>query len=322
MDDLKNRVEDMLNSPVGCEFVLSVAESGLTPEEVGSPLNGFWLAAESVKIMDIHRGDHAEMIAGALDQGKSLRPLARAILEHPATAWWFDSPDLDHQIWIAHEGTFPITAKWECPSTPPERWERYAQKPRGLQYTSTLVDGLTSLFVAYDNRSGDLGFWPTPLPCWELRVLSNVKIYGIRGAGSWHELCLRYPAKGPGSQGEQDGRLTPDWGAVAADWDGVHLSFGGLLTAEQVGNESPEGWSMLTSWDAEHTYWLGSVATMSERLPDHDRNYEQTKRPDHLTPGDPTPGRQFHALLASEDDLNKMDSLDSLPEHFRDHPHR
>ncbi len=47
MDDLKNRVEDMLNSPVGCEFVLSVVESGLTPEEVGSPLNSFWLAAES-----------------------------------------------------------------------------------------------------------------------------------------------------------------------------------------------------------------------------------------------------------------------------------
>ena len=87
MDDLKNRVEDMPNSPVGCEFVLSVAESGLTPKEVGDPLNSFWLAAESVKIMDIHGGDHAEMIAGALDQGKSLRPLARAILEHPAAAW-------------------------------------------------------------------------------------------------------------------------------------------------------------------------------------------------------------------------------------------
>ena len=251
-----------------------------------------------------------------------MRPLARAILEHPATAWWFDSPDLDHQIWIAHEGTFPITAKWESPSTPPGGWERYAQKPRGLQYTSTLVDGLTSLFVAYDNRSGDLAFWPTPLPCWELRILSHVKIYEIDGPGAWHELCLKYPAERTSSQGKADGQLTPDWGAVAADWDAVHLSLGALLTAEQVRNESPEGWSMLTFWEAEHTYWLRGVTTVSERLPDHDRDFEQTKRPDHLMPGDPAPGRQFGALLMSEGDLNNMDSRDSLRKHFLNHPHR
>ena len=63
MDDQKNRVEDMLNSPVGCDFLLAVEESGLTPKEVGEPLNSFWLAAESVKIMDIHGADHDEMIA-------------------------------------------------------------------------------------------------------------------------------------------------------------------------------------------------------------------------------------------------------------------
>ena len=47
MDDLKNRVEGILNSPIGCDFLLSVEESGLTPKEVGDPLNSFWLAAES-----------------------------------------------------------------------------------------------------------------------------------------------------------------------------------------------------------------------------------------------------------------------------------
>ena len=48
------------------------------------------------------------------------------------------------------------------------------------------------------------------------------------GAEDWHQLCVRYPAK------RRDGGLTVNWGSAARDWDGVHLSLGGLLSGEQA----------------------------------------------------------------------------------------
>jgi hypothetical protein len=70
----------------------------------------------------------------------------------------------------------------------------------------------------------------------------------------------------------------PDWGAAAEDWDGVHMSFGGLLSSEQARYESPEGWSMHNWWHTECTYWLRSLATNARRLPNH----EQTQGSEYL----------------------------------------
>lgn len=57
-------------------------------------------------------------------------------------------------------------------------------------------------------------------------------------------------------------------GAVAEEWDGVHLSIGGLLTAEQNRYESSAGWTMLSFWHAEQTFWLRALKTETERQPD------------------------------------------------------
>ena len=269
----------------------------------------FWLSAQCVDLLDMHSGVHDEVAAGALKRGRELGAFPKTILEHPATGWWFDHLDLLHQVWIGHEGKLPITSAWDKPGSPPDGGEVYAQKPTGLQYTSTLAGGLTSLFVAYDNRTCDLIAWPTPLPCWELQIQSDVKVYEIQGPEDWHELCLRYPAAGTNAQGRNDGRLTPDWGAAATDWNAVHLSFGGLLTSLQVKNESAEGWSMLTFQDAETTYWLNNVTSIARRLPDHDRNSKMGNRPDNLVLADPTPGRRFGALLVRGEYAKELEEL-------------
>ena len=69
----------------------------------------------------------------------------------------------------------------------------------------------------------------------------------------------------------------PNWGAVAEEWDGVHLSFGGLLTTEQNRHESISrwkyGWAMLDAWHAEQTYWLRPLKTESERQPDFEKRH-------------------------------------------------
>ena len=75
--------------------------------------------------------------------------------------------------------------------------------------------------------------------CWELKMALDLKVYEVHDAGAWHQLCLWYPAR------RSDGGLTVNWGAAANDWDGVHLSFGGLLSCEQARSESAEGRSLL-----------------------------------------------------------------------------
>ena len=144
--------------------------------------------------------------------------------------------DLRAQTWISIHGSLdrfvygtpPDTMGWHQPENPPGGWERYAQKPRGNQTTSTLYGPyLTSKLLAYDQRVGD-HLCQFPLAWWSVRFLEDVRVFEIHGPSDWHDLCLSYP-----SRHTEDDRLVPNWGAVSEEWDGVHLSLGGLLTAGQ-----------------------------------------------------------------------------------------
>ena len=100
-----------------------------------------------------------------------------------------------------------------------------------------------------------------------------------------HELCARYPSRGngrgrylrlfpvkriaPNADMDERSFLTVDWEAAAKDWDGVHLTFGGLLTSDSVRVASSAGWSMLMFWDLEQTLWLRWAFNAVERMPDY-----------------------------------------------------
>lgn len=304
MNETEKRVEQLLDCPLGCVFLLAVDASNLAPEAATAPENCLRLAAACVDVISPWMDGHAEALVEALELGSQLKGLARSILEHPGSVWWFEPPDLDRQLWIYHppdlsyvswlspDGAPPDTASWSRPATPPGRWERYAQKPIGNQQTSTLFGGLSSELMAYDEGAGDY-MCHFPLECWELRIQQDVRIYEVRGPDSWHELCVRYPAID-----QDDGRLVPDWGAAAADWDGVHMSFGGLLSCEQARYESPEGWSMHNWWHSEGTYWLRSISATSQRLPNHERS----QGPAYLNPPMLEANKIGRFLLVRRDD--------------------
>ena len=276
MTDIDTRVEALLNSLVGCEFLVTLVESGIPPEDLADPKVSLWLAALSADSVNRFNADH-DLIAAELPALARERAVqARAVIEHPGTAWWFDDIDLDAQAWVSIHwttpplrfiyGTPPDTMGWQRPRNPSSGWERYAQKPFSNQTTSTLYGPhLTSKLVGYDERVGDY-MCEFPLAWWSMRFLEEVRVFEIHGPSDWHDLCVRYPAKGT-----EDSRLVPNWGAVAEEWDGVHLSFGGLLTAEQNRYESAAGWTMLDSWHAEQTYWLRAQKTETERQPDFHR---------------------------------------------------
>lgn len=273
MTNTDTRVEDLLNSLVGCGFLVKLSESGLSPEVLADPMVSLGLAAVSAESVNIHRSDHKLIAAELPALAREKAAHARAVMEHPGTAWWFNDIDLNAQTWLSIHGTPdkfiygtpPDTEGWQRPKNPSSRWERYAQKPLGNQITSTLYGPhLTSKLVGYAERVGDY-MSEFPLAWWSMRLLEEVRVFEIHGPSDWHNLCDRYPVK------DRQGRLVPNWGAVAEDWDGVHLSLGGLLITEQNRYESPSGWTMLDFWHAEQTYWLRALKTETERQPDFDR---------------------------------------------------
>ena len=264
MAKLEQRVEDILSSPFGCAFFANAGEFGYLPEDLANPAVSMPLVAEAVDYVERWNADHEEAVETVLGLASMLRPLVEAALAHDGTAWWYEPLAPERQVWVAHEGEIPDPTQWKRPDSPPSRWERYAQKPLGLQYTTTLHLGYASLLIAYENRAGDL--WPQswPLQCWGMRMPADVKVYELNGPEDWHRLCVAYPA-----HDFEDGRLVPDWGAASADWDGVHLSLGGLLSCEQNRRESAEGWSMHEFWHAETTHWLRALDVQCERMPDY-----------------------------------------------------
>ena len=275
MTNIDARAEALVKSLVGGDFLVTLVESGLSPEYLADPKASLWLAGSSANSVERFRANHHLIAADLPALAREKSSEARAVLEHPGTAWWFDDIDLDAQAWVSIDwtspplkfiyGTPPDTMAWQRPRNPSGRWERYAQKPLYGNSTSTLYGPhLTSELVGLHDRVGDY-MCEFPLAWWTMRFMEEVRVFEVHGPADWHDLCVRYPAKGT-----EDDRLVPNWGAVSEEWDGVHLSLGGLLTAEQNRYESAAGWTMLDSWHAEQTYWLRALKTETERQPDFD----------------------------------------------------
>ena len=289
MNILEKRVEEILASPMGCAFFASARDWGYVPEDLANPAVCLPIAAEAVDLVERWLPDHEEVVAEMLGLAQVIRPLVEATLAYDGTAWWYEPPDLERQVWVAHEGETPDPTQWKQPKSPPSRWECYAQKPDSLQYTSTSYDGYVSLLIAYENHAGDHWAQSWPLQCWLMRMPADVKIYELNGPEDWHRLCVAYPA-----HDFEDGRLVPDWGAASGDWDGVHLSLGGLLSCDQRRVESAEGWSMHEFWHVEQTFWLRALDATYERMPDYhggeERPAASSERQQTFPPYEPREG--------------------------------
>jgi hypothetical protein len=151
-----------------------------------------------------------------------------------------------------------------------------------------------------------------PLAIWRLQAEPAGRVYEIHSPRDWLALVQRYPVDAsdwaerssswelsaqsfPG--GELAGDLLavphqtaarrgwrrvlmPDWPAVAADWDAVHLSWLGLVTTEGRAVDVGDGdVTILRNWCSERTTWLSPrldvVAEIIRQPADEGRNYPQ-----------------------------------------------
>ena len=298
--EIEERVEDLLRSPLGCAFLAIIDESSIHPAVAAVPEISMHAAALAVDETYIWSAIHEEIMEYLPQQRERLKGLARAILQDPKTDWWFAPLAPGDQCWASRDNTPPDSSSFGAvsPETSLSRNERWAQRiyHSGL-FTSTLVNGKSSFHALLD-RDHDairsMSFKP-PLQQWRLVAHEAACIYEITAPEDWHNLCIRYPARASQDSSDHgreldrlyplkhttgndirddsafriDNWLTPDWYAVANDYDAVHLTFGGLLTSDKVRVESYEGWSMTRLWDEEQTLWFRWMFSDSERLPDY-----------------------------------------------------
>ena len=261
--NVDERAEALCTAPTGCAFLLTIEGNAISPEIAARPDVAFHVAAVALNETDRWRTDHTAVITLALEQGPRLIDLAREILRQPEAAWWFAPVDRAAQ-WVILRPEQEFSP--ECvhtPASPPTSWERYAQKPEGAAYTSTAMGNTCGTLAAIEHLAVD--YYPVPpIGRVQMRALPRARVCEIDGPRAWHALAAHYSAT------DERGALVPDWGLVASDWDAVHLTLGGLLTADQVRMESDAGWTELNGWPPEQTVWLRWCFESEERLPDLD----------------------------------------------------
>ena len=160
-------------------------------------------------------------------------------------------------------------------------------------------DGLWTVTAPPTEAHGELvAAWeldPHPVSRWSLPVRAHARVVEIHRPEDWMALVAEHPAVAragddswelPGPN-QHVGELTallalpdqraarpairrhlePDWKLVAADVDGVHLSWAGFLTTEGFISDLGDGdVTMLRYWFSERTHWLADVFGEPEPL--------------------------------------------------------
>ncbi|WP_345800860.1 hypothetical protein AAIB33_15515 [Microbacterium sp. AZCO] len=109
-------------------------------------------------------------------------------------------------------------------------------------------------------------------PGWETATLIPVRGAGrtfeVRSANEWSDLCRTYPMEVTAARRHdwfrltgRDGRwLIPDWERVAGEWDAVHLTTLGYLSAAmELVPIDDEYASVIAGWAPDSTIWLAGV---------------------------------------------------------------
>lgn len=218
---------------------------------------------------------------------EALLPLARAVLDAPAAHWWREPIAAGSQQYVewldehdfspAWTGAAAELAAWRSGTAEYERSRDLPLDPAAnfsgrwwstpgharLVSTSRGLPGLGAVrLVLVEDGLG----WQRAR-CWPVALPPAARVYEVRGPAGWAELAGRYPLDVSKSRRQAWWRVTglaarwliPDFAAVAADYDAVHVSVLGYLTA--AGRALPVGdaHTLLAGWDPGLTYWLTDV---------------------------------------------------------------
>jgi hypothetical protein len=282
MAALSERVDELLRAPAAAAFFVHAAAEGLGPDELADPAEASILASRALVELWPWTDEAAGNRVRYPQQAAGLRDLVTAVATDPRNAWWTAPLDRTAQLRLVDRGDKPADpTALVAPTGPITGWEIYAQKPERSVTTSTELDvppGRPVRTGAHAVLAHGITDWTPDYPVLQTRldIASGARVHEIHSAADWHDLALRYGDRStyPGSDHYLreatgiDNGLAPVWSAVAADFDGVHLSFAGLLTSLYVPVVTDGVTTTHWAREWESTCWLRPVFTGVTRLPD------------------------------------------------------
>ncbi|MCP5028260.1 MAG: hypothetical protein GY929_18440 [Actinomycetia bacterium] len=232
--------------------------------------------------------DAPDLLACAYQEATARRPIAEAIVAHFGPEL---SAPVDHTMqewWTSDPGEFDFAA----------RGPRFTDLELVYGNGQFSWQGLWTVTNPPPAVHQELGWaWELSpaMSRWRLPVQPSARVWEIRHPDDWAQLVETYPSRAhrphggwelpgrnqhrreviellntPGQnavRGEIGHQVLPDWGTVAAAWDGVHLSWAGFLTSEGYISElADDGVTMLRYWFSERTTWLADVFGEPEPL--------------------------------------------------------
>jgi hypothetical protein len=124
-------------------------------------------------------------------------------------------------------------------------------KPFGLGiYTSTAATDGRSMWRTFLEIGTEASLHRRPWAVWDVRLhCDRARVCEIDSGETWSELVQAYSTRA-------DGRLYPDWRAIATDFDGVHMTLAAIVATQGFTLMTSAGPIAATYWDIETTLWL------------------------------------------------------------------
>jgi len=239
--------------PALLELGRSVLEGDLELDPRGAELRGdlYWI----VECVAPFAADRHAAVTDLEANAPRYRAAAEAWLARHRDHPWFAPFGGDRQGWVCGDVDEPPDPGVFVPPPAPE------YTPFGctlLGATTTTLD------------DGDM--WPVPwerrtapgAPVWALTVPRSARVLEIRDPAGWAELVTAHPR--PLTAMDEPlydltlpgGLLGVDWASAARDWDGVRMTFDGILRTAYVAVPVPGGTTAFMPWDSgwEQTLWL------------------------------------------------------------------
>lgn len=313
--------EDLLDGPRGRRLCLAAAISldpvirSLSPTVASQPIGPEVAQALAAAVADVDPSPLGreseelrmlEPLAAAVDAARywqepdgedaitetaglrgALLPIAQALLDSPATAWW--STGLTGEQGYVEWGGSPADrldlgpardklARWKAatladevdarsrPSDPAAPWTgQWWSSPVnvGLPRTRRALEGLGSVgLVLEEDGLGEPDAAVIPVA-----ARDDVRVHEIRTPGDWVDLVARYPLEVSLSRRHDWWRITglagtwiiPDWEAVASEFDVVHLPVTGYLATAGRALAVGSAHTVLAGWNPDESFWLADV---------------------------------------------------------------
>jgi hypothetical protein len=254
------------------------------------------LAVLARMIEDPDAGAGAELAAAR----GALLPVAQALVAAPAARWWWEPADRDRQRWVGMDGAEPprgaaVTEavrravaeegreeeQQTSLATRGRFWRRRQRSARSVSWWSAPLGGTVftstgpidilpaaELGLVEDSAGEELA------EVWAIGIDPGARVREILGPADWARLAAEFPRDVTASRrydwdrwtGQRGPWILPDWLAAAREWDGIHLSIGGYLTAARLPLAAGSAMTLLAGWEPDQTLWLNDSFTTADRV--------------------------------------------------------